>query len=211
MPAMPAASRVPDVPAAHPTAAVGALELEAPTKREPPREVTAALPKSVPNLAVAPAAPAPAPAPAPPPTPAPAKLDGVMMSGSISSQRRAPPPSMYQPPAEAPPQDQAMKLLVAIGVVGLLPIITTAVLTSVAYAPEGWDVVAFLVKPSQPLSLIMQGGLALVALGSAGATIRGAFKRWRGDLAGGPGAAILYACLAGGMLFAAIQFGRAAW
>lgn len=104
-----------------------------------------------------------------------------------------------------------MKLIVAIGVVGLLPIITTAVLTSVAYSAEGWDVVAFLVKPSQPLSLIMQGGLALVALGSAAATIRGAFKRWRGDIAGGPGAAILYACLAGGMLFAAMQFGRAAW
>jgi hypothetical protein len=118
---------------------------------------------------------------------------------------------MYQPPVEAPPQDQAMKLIVAIGVVGLLPIITTAVLTSVAYSAEGWDVVAFLVKPSQPLSLIMQGGLALVALASAGATIRGAFKRWRGDIAGGPGAAILYACLAGGMLFAAMQFGRAAW
>ena len=104
-----------------------------------------------------------------------------------------------------------MALIVAIGVCGLVPVLTTAVLTTVAGSSEGWNVVAFLMKPSQPTSLLIQGGLCLVALGSAGATTFGAFKRWRGDIAGGPGAAIMYAALAGGMLFAAVQLGRAAW
>ena len=118
---------------------------------------------------------------------------------------------MYQPKAEAPPQEQSMQLIVAIGVCGLVPVLTTAVLTTVLGSHEGWNVVAFLMKPTQPTSMLVQGGLCLVAIGSAGATMYGAFKRWRGEIAGGPGAAIMYACLAGAMLFAAMQLGRAAW
>ena len=171
------------------------------------RAPTAALP-SVPKLE----APAPQSSPVPSRPRVDAPLDGVMMSGSVSSQRRpAPPPGLYAPPTEVPTQDQAMKLIIAIGVVGLVPIIVTAILMTVAYAPEGWNVVAFLMKPEQPISLIVQGALAAVAFGSAGALMRGAFKRWRGEIDGGPLVSICYACIAVGLLFATMQFARAAF
>ncbi|MFO0735088.1 MAG: serine/threonine-protein kinase [Labilithrix sp.] len=214
---MPASPRLPEPTPAHPTEAMGKIELELPMEMAIPLSATAAMPRSAPASVPHLPAPASTPAAAAPPSArrvdAAAPLDGVMMSGSIASQRRpgAPAPSMYQPPPEPVPKDEAMKLLVAIGVCGLVPILTTALLMTFLYSPEGWNLVAVLMKPAQPISLIIQGGLAAVAFGVAGANIRGAFRRWRGDLAGGHGAAIVYACLAGGLLFAAMQLGRAAF
>ena len=210
---MPAPARVPEPAPAPRTEAMGPLDLELhytphelDLPQEPPRErtATAAMPAPAPELETA------APAPS---RRVDAPLDGVMMSGSIASQRRpiAQAPSMYQPPPAAAPKDEAMKLVVAIGVVGLVPVLTTAILMTFAYAHDGWNIVAFLMKPSQPASLIIQGGLAAVAFGAACVNIRGSFKRWRGDVAGGPVAAIVYACVAGGLLFAALQLGKAAF
>ena len=121
-------------PIATPTEAMGPIELElpqAPAISTPPstRGLTSAMP--VPALAQPTAelrAPLPVAAPPASVRTVPASLDGVMMSGSISSQRRpspAPMSGMYQPPVQPAANAEATKLLIALAVCGTVPIIVT--------------------------------------------------------------------------------------
>ena len=211
---MPAPARVPELPS-NPTAAHGALELEPPPAQ---RQITAALPPSQahppPSVPALPVATAPSSRREPAAHTPPAQLDGVMMSGSAISQRRpGPPPSMYQPREldHDKPADPSMKLIGALGVAGLVPILTTAVLMTFLYAPEGWNVVAALTKPEQPILMIIQGGLAVAGVAGAGSMSRAAFQRMRGIVAGGVVGAIVHAAIGGAFLFVALQLGKAAF
>lgn len=104
-----------------------------------------------------------------------------------------------------------MKLIGALAVAGLGPILTTAVLMTFLYAPEGWNVVAALTKPEQPILMVIQGGLAIAAIAGAGSMGRGSFQRMRGSVAGGVGGAVICAAIAGGLLFVALQLAKAAF
>jgi serine/threonine-protein kinase len=140
------------------------------------------------------------------------ELDGVMHSGPALHSRRTPP--VYQPPSQHPVPVRSnapdFTWMIALAVVGGVTLVTSAILMTFAYSPEGWQVLGFFSKPSQPSSLIMNGGLGVVALIGCGATTFGAYKRWRGDIAGGHAVAIAFSVIAGGLLFAAMQLGRAA-
>ena len=141
-------------------------------------------------------------------------LAGVMLAGpSASSHRRPPPASAYMPDLRPPPPvagpDTA--LLVGLAVIGLTSIGATAILMTMAYQPEGWPIVGFVTKPTPTTNLAVQGGLAVVALILAARSALSGLKKWRGDITGGRGAAVVSAIVAGGLFFAALQLARAAW
>jgi hypothetical protein len=186
----------------------------------PPRAMSA----SAHDLAVRPPAPGPASSRvAATPSAAPASggsagrmltdqgLSGVMFAPSAvtSPQRRVAAPPHLGAPLHEPTQD--LSFLVGIAVVGLTSIGATAALMSFAHQPDGFGLVAMVTKPTPMLSLVVQGGLALVCLVFGAKCASGAVKKWRGEIMGGHGGAIFFAIVAGALFFAAIELARAAW
>jgi hypothetical protein len=145
-------------------------------------------------------------------------MDGVMMTpGSPTSSQRRPahvsnaflPDHQPQQPIDLGPD---LSLLIGLAIIGLSAIGATAVLMTFAHQPDGWPLLALVMKPTPPtLSFIVQGGLGIVGLVLAVRCAIAGVKKWRGDLEGGRAAAIFNALLAGGFFFAAIELARAAW
>ena len=134
-------------------------------------------------------------------------MSGVMMSGpsaSVSSSRRV----AYAPPP-TPAKTQDLSFLVGLGVVGLVAIFTTALLTALIHRPDGFAILSYVTKPTPTTSLIVHGGLGLVALAVAGRSAAAAVKQWR-DYEGARGGALGLAVFAGALFFAAIELLRAA-
>jgi serine/threonine-protein kinase len=104
-----------------------------------------------------------------------------------------------------------MTHLVALAAVALTALGVTAALMTFAYRPEGWPLVSFFTGPTPTTNLVVNGGLALVGFVLAAQSGANGVKRWRGSVAGGRGAALVQAALAGGFLFAALQLARAAY
>ena len=105
-----------------------------------------------------------------------------------------------------------MSFIVGIAVVGLVALGVTAALSAIVNLPAGLSLLGLVMKPvpteaNLGVQLVLAvGGLVLAfKMGSGG------IKRWNGDLPGGRGAALGTALVAGAILFAAVQLGRAAW
>ena len=99
--------------------------------------------------------------------------------------------------------------LVGLGVVGLVAILGTGLLMQLAHRPEGWPVAHFAFAPPQGIALALHAVLALGALGTGVTFCRQGVRHWRGDLSGGPPAAIFNALLAAGAFFCAIELASA--
>ena len=130
---------------------------------------------------------------------------GVMHAVGPSVSRRTPAPQqgMY---VERGARDVAdMRPLIGLAVVGLVTILGTGLLMQLAHRPEGWPLARFLMGPSPTGVLVLNGGLALVALVLGGSYFWRGVRHWRGDLSGGPPNAIMNALVAAGAFFAAIE------
>ena len=107
---------------------------------------------------------------------------------------------------DRPTRDVAdMAPLVGLAVVGLVTILGTGLLMQLAHRPEGWPVGSFLIGPSGTGTLVLHGGLALVALVFGGSSFRRGIRHWHGDASGGTPSAILNALVAAGAFFTAIE------
>lgn len=138
------------------------------------------------------------------------ELDGGMHAPtSASVPRRSAAAYLPSPQRAHDPKAPDTTLLVGLGVVGLTAVGVTAILVSVANRPEGWPLVEMVTKPTPTTSLLVQGGLAALALVFGARFAKSGLGSWRG--AGGKGSAILHAIIAGGLLFAALQLVRSAW
>lgn len=139
------------------------------------------------------------------------RMSGVMFApgAAAASHRRPTPPPYLDMRSPQPTQD--LSLLVGLAVIGLTSIGATAVLMTFAHQPGGFGLVAMVTKPTPTLSLVVQGGLALVGLALAAKYAVGGVKKWRGDLEGGRSGAVVFALIAGALFFAAIELARAAW
>jgi eukaryotic-like serine/threonine-protein kinase len=140
-------------------------------------------------------------------------LPGVMLAGSTTSSQRRPTAGAYLPDhrqAQSPPPPDTT-LLIALAVVGLTSIGMTAALMTFAYQPDGWPLLAMVTKPPPMGTLVVQGGLGIVAFVMAARFSISGVKKWRGHVEGGRGAAVVQAVLAGAFFFAALQLARAAW
>ena len=216
-----APSSVPDLP----VPPRSTPRLSAPASSLPPASHSS--PPSTPQFPATSVAPPSRPAPqAPPPSrPAPHApppghagrlagdqvLPGVMLAGSSTSTQRRPTTNAYLPEPARPPPAPDMGLLVALAVVGLTSIGSSAVLMTFAHRPEGWPLLALVTKPTAVLELAVQGGLGVVAFVLAARSAAQGVKKWRGFAEGGRGAAVVSAVLAGAFFFAALQLARAAW
>jgi eukaryotic-like serine/threonine-protein kinase len=140
-------------------------------------------------------------------------MSGVMLAGSTTSSQRRPTAGAYLPNPRNAPSAPApdTTLLIALAVVGLTTIGVTAALMTFAYQPDGWPLLAMVMKPSPIASLVVQGGLGLVAFIFTARFAVSGVKKWRGHIEGGRGAAVVHAVLAGAFFFAALQLTRAAW
>jgi hypothetical protein len=140
-------------------------------------------------------------------------LPGVMLAGSTTSSQRRPTAGAYLPDprqAQSPPPPDTT-LLIALAVVGLTSIGMTAALMTFAYQPDGWPLLAMVMKPPAMGNLVVQGGLGIVAFVLAARVSISGVRKWRGHVEGGRGAAVVHAVFAGAFFFAALQLARAAW
>jgi serine/threonine protein kinase len=147
------------------------------------------------------------------------QLEGVMLAPGTAStsgnpgRRPYPPATGYDLDRRRPPAQPniEMAFLVGVSVVGLVAIFASAVLMTFAHQPGGFSILTLVTKPTPLTSLVVQGGLALAGFFLAGRfTVQGV-KRWRGQVDGGRGSAIVSAIIGGAFFFAAIELARAAW
>ena len=132
-----------------------------------------------------------------------ASMPGVMLAAGAATSQRTAERGMY---VDRPTRDVAdMAPLVGLAVVGLVTILGTGLLMQLAHRPEGWPVGSFLIGPSGTGTLVLHGGLALVALVAGGSSFWRGMRHWRGDSSGGTPSAIVNALVAAGAFFAAIE------
>ncbi len=186
-----------DIPAPKPKpapVAKPAAKVEPVEKNEPPPPARA----PAPSIAAA-----PSPAPLPPPMPAPPPP----VSTPRSVNRPPPPVGLHQPQ----PVMEDASWVIGIGVVGLVAIMTTAVITTFAHRPDGWPIIKFSIGPDPLLNMIGQGLFAVCAFAVTVRSLMRSVAHWKGDLAGGRSSAIFSAVVGGGFFFAAIELARAAF
>ena len=131
----------------------------------------------------------------------------VQVTSRNLSPRPSPPPLGWAPPGPAPTDDLA--LLIGLAAVGLVGILTSAVLMTFGHRTEGVSVLAFFMKPEATLNTIVQLVAAAVALFLCGRLALAGYRTWR--LFGGKGAALFQAVLSGGFLFLTVELARAAF
>lgn len=123
------------------------------------------------------------------------------------SPRPSRPPVGWAPPG--PPPADEVSLLVALAAVGLVGILTSAVLMTFAHRTEGIAILSFFMKPDATMNLVAQ----LVAGALAGFVgwrcAHAGYRTWR--LFGSKGSAMFQAALGGAFLFLAIELIRAAF
>ena len=162
--------------------------------------------------------------PPPPALPAP--------SGSSSSQRlkaaaphydsmpvqvgSAPPRQASRPSASAigwaptgPAPADDVSLLVGLAAVGLVGIMTTAVLMTFGHRPDGLPILSFFMKPDATTNLVAQLVTGAIAAFLCWRFARAGCRTWR--LFGGKGSAMFQAAVGGAFLFLTIELFRAAF
>jgi len=172
-----------------------------PAREEPPSEICAPRPPSLP----------PPPPPRRPPPRASrlapeAALPGVMLAASPSHApvSRPPRPRPAQSPAAAKPASD-VAALIGVAVVGAVVVFVVGVLMQVFHRAEGWPIAKFVVAAPPPVAIAIHVGLALVALAIGVTYCRRALRHWRGELGGGPPNAVVAGAMAAATFFAAIE------